>query len=254
MTRIPLRPWLPILMILLAGTASAVTPVPFGPGEELIFSVNYGPVNAGEASLVVKDVIDSDGYRCYHVESTATSNRVFSTLYKVRDKVVSHFDVDSLVSRYFSKRLHEGDWRQRMQIRFDQDAHLARYRDGRELEIAEATHDILASFYVVRTLPLVPGEPTHVATHSSHKNYDLEVIVHGRETIEVPAGRFDCLVVEPVIIGEGLFQFDGKVTIWLTDDERRLPVMMKTKVKIGAIDAELKSFKLGRPLRESEGS
>ncbi len=241
-----------LALLIGAGPALALTPVPFGPGEELVFAISYGPVTAGEASLKVKGIVDSAGHRCYHVESTATSNRVFSTIYKVRDKVVSHFDVDSLVSRYFSKRLHEGDWRQRMQIRFDQDEHLARYRDGRELEIAPLAHDILASFYVVRTLPLIEGESSHVATHSSHKNYDLEVIVHGRETIDVPAGRFDCIVVEPVILGEGLFQFDGQVTIWLTDDERRMPVLMKTKIKIGAVDAALTRYTPGIPLEAGD--
>jgi len=240
-----------ILGLLQAVSVAAATPalVPFGPGEELVFSIDYGPVNAGEASLVVKGIVESGGFECFHVESTATSNRVFSAFYKVRDKVVSHFQTDTLVSRYFSKRLHEGDYRKRVQIRFDQENNKASYRDGREFDVPPDVHDILAAFYVVRTLPLVPGEPAHVATHSSRKNYDLEVIVHGRETVTVEAGTFDCLVVEPVILGEGLFQYEGKVTIWLTDDARRLPVLMKTKVKIGAVDASLKSFVLAEPYR-----
>ncbi len=231
---------------------AGLRPVPFGPGEELVFDISYGVIHAGEASLKVRGIVDSDGHECFHVESTARSNRFFSTLYKVRDKVVSHFETGTLHSHYFSKRIHEGDYRKNVQVRFDQEAHVARYKDGKEREIQPACHDILAAFYVVRTLPLIPGEPTHVKTHSSRKNYDLEVIVHGRETIEVPAGTFECLKVEPVIQGEGLFQFEGRITIWLTDDERRLPVLMKTKVKIGAVDAALKSFAAVEPWRPRE--
>jgi hypothetical protein len=225
--------------------------VPFAPGEFLLFSIDYGPVNAGEASLEVRDIILSDGRPCYRVESKARSNRFFSAFYMVRDKVVSHIDTETLFSRYFSKRLREGDYRKNVAIRFDHEAGKARYADQRELDIPSGVHDILSAFYFVRTMDLVPGTSAFIHTHSSHQNYDLEVIVHGREIIQVPAGTFDCYRVEPIILGEGLFQFDGQLTIWLTADERRLPVLMKTKVKVGAIDAALKSFTLGEPLREA---
>lgn len=219
--------------------------VPFAPGELLEFSIDYGPINAGEASLEVRDILDSGGRSCYRVESKARSNRVFSAFYMVRDKVVSHIDRETLFSRYFSKRLREGDYRKNVVIRFDHDAGVARYADGRELEIDPGCHDILSAFYFVRTLDLESGERQYIHTHSSDKNYDLEVIVHGRETVEVPAGTFDCWKIEPVILGEGLFQFEGQLIIWLTADAHRMPVLMKTKVKVGAIDASLKSYTLG---------
>jgi len=225
--------------------------VPYAPGEFLLFSIDYGPVNAGEASLEVRDIVDSAGRPCYRVESKARSNRFFSAFYMVRDKVVSHIDTETLFTRYFSKRLREGDYRKNIAIRFDHEAGLARYADQRELEIPAGVHDILSAFYFVRSMDLLPGTSTFINTHSSHKNYDLEVIVHERETVEVPAGTFDCYRVEPVILGEGLFQFEGKLTIWLTADERRLPVLMKTKVKVGAIDASLKEFTLGESQLEA---
>ena len=229
-----------------ADSIPAYASVPFAPGERLEFSIDYGPINAGEASLEVRDVLDSGGHSCYRVESKASSNRVFSAFYMVRDKVVSHIDRRTLFPRYFSKRLREGDYRKNVVVRFDHEAGLARYADGRELEIEPGCHDILSAFYFVRTLDLA-GEGSHfIQTHSSRKNYDLEVVVHGRETVEVAAGTFDCWKIEPIILGEGLFQFEGKLTIWLTADERRMPVLMKTKVKVGAIDASLKSYTLGR--------
>ncbi len=229
-------------------TAAAIHPVPYGPGELLVFSIDYGPVNAGEASLEVGEVIDSGGHPCYPVESKATSNRFFSAFYLVRDKVITHIDVRTLATRYFSKRLREGDYRKNVAIRYEQEAGKARHLDGHDEDVPTGVQDILSAFYFVRTLPLEPGQPALVTTHSSRKTYDLVVNVQGRERITVAAGTFDCLVVQPVIQGEGLFQFEGDLTIWLSDDEHRLPVLMKTKVKVGAIDASLKSFRLGRPL------
>ena len=223
--------------------------VPFAPGERLVFSIDYGPVNAGEGTLEVRGVVMTDGHPCYLIESRAASNRFFSTFYMVRDKVVSHIDVARLYSRYFAKRLREGDYRQNIEVRFDQVAGKAHYADGRTFDTMPGIHDVLSAFYYVRTLALEPGRTYHVDTHSSRKNYPLEVIVHGRERVKVPAGEFDCLVVEPVIIGDGLFQHEGKLTIWLTDDARKLPVLMKTRVKVGSIDASLKEFVTGQAPR-----
>ncbi len=266
-TGIPPAVLVAALIALLAATAAAADPaaggesaavatdstaapaaVPYGPGELLVFSIDYGPVNAGEASLEVGDVVDSGGHPCYPVESKATSNRFFSAFYLVRDKVITHIDIRTLATRYFSKRLREGDYRKNVAIRYDQEAGKARHLDGRDEDVPPGVQDILSAFYFVRTLPLEPGKPALVTTHSSRKTYDLVVEVHGRERITVPAGTFDCIVVQPVIQGEGLFQFEGDLTIWLSDDARRLPVLMKTKVKVGAIDASLKSFRPGRPL------
>jgi len=219
--------------------------VPFAPGERLVFSIDYGPVNAGEGTLEVRGFTRTDGHDCYVIESRAQSNRFFSAFYMVRDKVVSHMDARRLFSRYFMKRLREGDYRKNVEIRFDHETGKAHYADGRTFDTMPGIHDVLSAFYYVRTLPLEPGRTWHVRTHSSRKDYPLEVIVHGRERVRVPAGEFDCLVVEPVIQGEGLFQHEGKLTIWLTDDERRMPVLMKTKVKVGSIDASLKEYAPG---------
>ncbi|MFH1844162.1 MAG: DUF3108 domain-containing protein, partial [bacterium] len=221
--------------------------IPFGPGETLRFSLNYGLINAGEGTLSVLGVVDSNGHSCLEIESRATSNRFFSAFYKVRDKVVTHLDRRYLVSRFFEKRLREGNYKKYVKIDFDQTGHQASYQDGRVLDILPCTQDILSALYFVRTLDLEAGRTYGVTTHSSYKNYSLQVIFHGRETVEVPAGTFDCYVVEPVIEGEGLFKHEGKLTLWLTADEYRIPVLMKTKVVVGSIDATLEEYSLAAP-------
>ena len=75
------------------------------------------------------------------------------------------------------------------------------------------------------------------------KVYDLDVKYLGKETIDVPAGRFDCLIVEPLVQEGGLFKSEGNIIIWLTDDELKIPVKVKTKVVVGSIDAELTGYK-----------
>lgn len=248
-----------VLTLLLAGSAAAATeeseptstvaPTVFGPGELMEFSIDYGLVNAGTATLEVVGLTEHNGRQVYNIESKAHSNRFFSAFYKVRDKVVSYIDVETLGSAYFHKRLREGDYRKSVEIDFDHTANLARYRDGRTFEILPGTHDVLSAFFYIRNLDLAPGKVYSVPAHSSRRTYDLRVIVHGRETIEVEAGTYVCFVVEPVIEGEGLFKHEGKLTLYITDDEFRVPVLIKTKVPVGSIDVQLTDYRPGRPLQ-----
>ena len=70
----------------------------------------------------------------------------------------------------------------------------------------------------------------------------MEVVFRGRETVTVDAGTFDCIMIEPMVVEGGLFKSEGSIIIWLTDDEVKMPVKVKTKVIIGSIDADLTSF------------
>jgi len=226
----------------------AVAPAPFGPGEELVFSIDYGLINAGEATLEVLGVVDFQGYRCYAVQSRTTSNRFFSAFYKVRDKVITYIDIEQLTSRYFYKRLREGDYRRTVEITFDQEQGKALYADGRDFDTVAGVHDVLSALYYVRSLDLRVGEVYKLPAHASRKTYDLEVLVLRTETVTVPAGTFECFVVEPKLVGEGLFKHEGKLIVYVTADDHKMPVLMKSKVPVGSIDASLKRYRLGQPL------
>lgn len=225
-----------------------VPAVSFGPGEKMVYKIGYGLVNAGEGVLELVGLTEYQGHTCYHVQSRANSNRFFSSIYKVRDKIISYIDVHTLYSRYFYKRLREGDYKKTVEISFDHEQEVARYSDGNVYETVRGVQDVLSAFYYVRIQDLDVGDVFEVPAHSSRKTYDLKVYVRGKETIEVEAGTFECYRVEPVMQGEGLFKHEGKLTLWVTDDQYRVPVLIKTKVPVGSIDVELKEYRPGRPL------
>ncbi len=227
---------------------------PFGPGERLVFSIDYGIVNGGEGVLAVVGMVEYEGEQCYHIESTALSNRFFSSFYKVRDKVTSYVDADSLFSRYFNKHLREGDYKKDEEVRFDHARRKALYSENREYDITYGVQDVLSAFYYVRTLDLEVGRDVFLAAHSSKKTYEMRVIIHRRETVQTELGSFDCFVVQPIMLGEGLFKAEGDLVIYMTADERRIPVLMKTKLPVGSISARLKEFTLAPPSRAQGGS
>jgi hypothetical protein len=108
----------------------------------------------------------------------------------------------------------------------------------RAVEIEPGTMDILSALYYVRGQDLRVGVDVAVKTFDGGRCYDARVKVLRKETVRAGNKDYDCVVVEPELI-DGPFAKTGKILIWLTDDALRLPVMMKSKVKIGSFVARL---------------
>ncbi len=223
-----------------------VTNQAFGVGERLEFSVGWEFINAGTAVMEIPEMVKIDGRKCYHIVSTASSNKVFSVFFKVDDRVESFMDAHGLYSLRYDKHLREGSFKADLSMIFDQEKHLAIYDSGTDtFEVPEYVQDVLSAFYFVRTQELIVGRSLFVDNHTDKKNYPLEVKVLRKEKVKVAAGEFDCLVVEPILQTPGIFDQKGSLTVWLTDDQAKMPVLMKSKVVIGSIVTELTGYRRG---------
>jgi len=221
--------------------------VGFGEGEKLVFSVQYGIVSAGDASLEIRNIANLDGSACYRIVSNARTNDVFSVFFKVRDRFESYLDTTHLYSLRYEKHVREGKFKRDEAVDFDQRRHMAIYKD-KEVPIAPRTQDVLSAMYYIRTLPLEVGHSISVANHTDGKNYPLIIKVLREETVTVDAGTFDCIVVEPVLRGPAIFTQKGRLTVWLTNDRYKMPVLMKSKIVIGSVAAVLKEYTLANKL------
>ncbi len=216
----------------------------FGVGEKLTFVIRWGPIHAGEAVMEVPEIRLYEGRKVYLLRSTAYTNRTFSTFFRVRDRVESLMDVRGLFTWHFEKHLREGKFLADIEEKFDQRHHFVVSR-GDTIPVPPNVQDVLSSLYFVRTRPLTVGDPIAVANYADHKVYPLEVKILRKEEVRVRAGKFHCIVIEPILKSTGIFQQKGKLTVWLTDDTRHMPVLMKSRVLVGSFVAELKKFRLG---------
>jgi hypothetical protein len=216
----------------------------FGVGEKFEFEVKYGFISAGTATMEVVRLVEYQSRPCYQLVTEARSNSFFSSFYRVEDRVESIMDATGLFAWRFQKNLREGGYRSDRQYDFDQNHHQVVYK-GDTIEIAPFAQDALSTLFYVRTQPLEVGRSFYVDNFIDGKRYHLEVRVLAREVITVEAGTFDCFVVEPITQSVGLFKHEGKLTVWLTADRLRMPVLMKSKVVIGSIAVELTGYRLG---------
>ena len=229
----------------------------FGVPESLEFVIRWGVVTAGRSTLNVENFEMIDGRQTYHLVSQARSVGMVDTFYRVADRNEAWLDRHSLTSVRYSKRLREGSFSEDTMTELDQprrhwksvehrlDKNRTREREG---ELPPDVLDVQSSLYFVRTLPLEIGKKFSLDVHSGDKIYPLVVTVLRREKVSVPAGKFDCWVVEPLLRGPGMFVSKGKkLQVWLTADERRMPVRMRSEVFFGHVSAELERYKVTPP-------
>ena len=225
----------------------------WGPGERLVFSVEYGIIKAGTASLSVTGPVDHDGLLAYTLTAEASSNPAFSSFFEVRDVNESLLDIVQLHSLTYMKSLQEGDYSNTEEMYFDQEEGYACYPDEVDPELARIpipphALDVLGAFYYARTRDLTPGNNFFIDVHVDNDNYPMEVEVLERGSIRTRAGTFDCIQLHPVLRGEGLFNQQGEIFIWVTDDERHMPVLMSASIVIGEITCMLQDYTAGTPL------
>jgi hypothetical protein len=219
---------------------------PFQPGEKLTYSVKYEFVKAGEATIEVEDLMELEGRPVYRFATTAKSTLPFSLIFEVEDRVESLFDAEHLYSLRYEKNLREGTYEKHEVVVFDQEHNVAIYPGGKEVPLEPGALDVLSSLFYVRLLDLKVGESVFIENHADGKNYSLEIRILREETVEVPAGTFDCFVAEPILKAAGIFQHKGRLTVWLAKEYNHIPVKMESKIVIGAIKALLIRMDLGR--------
>jgi len=233
-------------------------PLPFGVGERLEFDISFEFVLGGHAIMAVESVQQFDGYDCFVIASSARSTRTVDYFYKVRDRIESWRDVDSGFSRKFVKNLHEGKHKYTKRVEYFPETGIAYLFEKKSpkipdtLEVIGHIQDVLGAFYELRTRPLFADSTVWIDVHDIRERYQLGVKIYGKEKIKVPAGEFNCYKIEPMLESSGLFRRKGNMEIWITDDEYRMPVLMKSWLYFGRVFAKLNRYKLAEIKKHAE--
>jgi hypothetical protein len=225
------------------------TNIPFQPGEKLTFKLKWGAIPAGEASLEVKELDNIKGVEAFRFVLKARSNSFFDVFFKVRDHIVSYADTGMNHSLYYKKDQLEGKTKRNIRVHFNWEKNEAEYnfinKKSKTINLMPGTFDPLAVFYYSRTLDLRAKDEFQRPVTDGSKNMLGKLKIKGRERVSVDAGTFDTLLLEPDLQRvEGVFKKKerAKILVWVTDDERKLPIKLKSKAKVGSFVAELVSI------------
>jgi hypothetical protein len=222
----------------------------FSAGERLTYLISWSNIiDAGTAVLEVREEKQTDGKKVYRLVSTARSSGLVSKFYKVNDTIESIVDSEHLYSLSYRLDQSHGKRKKKREMTFNQSkGTVVVDADGRQdtYSTPPGILDPLSSLYYVRTLQdFIVDKPIFVDVHDDDKNWAVEVQTIGREKIKTSFGKFNTIKVKTYPRYEGVFQHKGEIYIWLTDDERKIPVLMKSEISIGSIMATLVALQAG---------
>ena len=225
------------------------------PGEILTYDISWSNiVTAGTAIMEIKEGTQQDGKQVLRFIATTHSAGLVDTFYRVNDSLESVFDPETMQSLKFSLNESHGKKKRRRELVFDQ-VHktvLSIKNDDppETLTILDQTQDALSALYYLRTRDdFIVGKPIVIQVHDSGKNWSVEVQTLGREQVKTPAGKFATIKVRTFPKYEGVFMNKGEIFIWLTDDKRKIPVLMKSTIAIGSIVSTLTKMEPGKDLK-----
>jgi hypothetical protein len=239
----------------LAALGQDKKPLPFGPGETLTYDAKLSKiisgVPVGELTLAVTKGDDPDELV---VKADAKSKGTilwlarFSFLYQFSSDIDgAHFRIEKT-----ERKTTENDRVRNGEANFDYTQKRVTYTETNPAEpmkpprkiasgIEDVTHDVVSGIYALRTLPLAVGKNFDLTVSDSGLVYDVPVHVTAREQQKTIFGRVWCFRVEPVVFGPGrMIEDKGSMSIWITDDNRRIPVRSRIDTDFGRVEIRLK--------------
>jgi hypothetical protein len=217
-------------------------------GERLEYEIYWGLINVGSAYLHIDRIVTVDGRPAYHIISGAKSSSFIKNFYTVSDVNESWMDVADLFSFGYSKNIREGGYMVNEWVAFDYSSMTfrgERMNKKREVsavsgELPGRVSDVLSALYLVRTMDLSPDSSRTISVNTK-RTWDMNIKFKKREKESTSYGKYKCMVVEPQLGDDGLFvaKQGKRMLVWITDDELRLPLILKAEIFIGSVTAKL---------------
>lgn len=226
-----------------------VMTVPFGVGERFEYEVRFGFLKVGTGHMEVVGIETIRGREAWHTAFWVQGGTFF---YQVNDVLESWIDTSSFSSLRFMQQLEEGSR--------DRERHFEIYPDrgifvestfangkrevGKDEKTVQQPLDDGSFLYFVRSLPLKVGETYSFNRYFRPDRNPVRIHVLRRERVTVPAGTFNAIVVQPIIKTKGIFSENGHAEVWLSDDDKRMMLQLKSRLSFGSLNLYLKSFYL----------
>jgi glycosyltransferase involved in cell wall biosynthesis len=226
----------------LASASAARAKVPFGAGERMEYDVKFGAIKVGSAHMEVVALDNLRGRPAWH---TAFFVQGGNFLYRVNDVYESWMDAETLSSLRFIQQLQEGgkETERRFEIYPERSVFIqTSKKPAKEEPSVSAPLDDGSFLYFLRTIPLVVGQTYDFNRYFRPDRNPVRIRVLRKERVNVPAGTFNAIVVQPVIKTKGIFSENGHAEVWLSDDDRHIMIQLKSRLSFGSLNLYLKSY------------
>jgi hypothetical protein len=230
----------------------------FSAGEYLKFRVHYGIINAGYATIEVKDATLS-GHPVHHVVGRGFSTGMTKFFFNVDDRYESYIDKDTRSPYRFVRKIDEGGYTKNQEGFFNQNTNKILVKDykhktEKSFEFSKNTQDILSAFYYLRNYPNInkikAGESVVIDMFFDNETTKFKLKFMGREDIKTKFGVVSTMIFKPLVQSGRIFKEQESLTIWISDDYNKIPIRIKANLLVGSLKADLEEYKgLNNPLK-----
>jgi hypothetical protein len=225
-----------------AESGPSMAPVPFAVGEELVFHAKFGVIPAGTARMRVEGIDTVRGRAAYHVVFAVDGGVPF---FRVHDRYESWIDVATLSSLRHRQEISEGRYSRKTTYEIMPESGEYRKNDEPLKPTVANPLDDGSFIYAVRAAGVRVGETRHDDRYFMPDRNPVVLTGVREDTVSVGAGTFVTTIVRPTIKTGGIFSESGEAQVWFTNDERRLPVLLKTKFSRFSLTLSLESVTHG---------
>ncbi len=224
--------------------------LPFEPGEQIKMKISFLSFDVGTVESNVKGDTVDNGSHIWPIEIHGQTHGFMGALYHLDDTLRTHFDPITKLSLYTELHENKGSTHNTEVVRQqDGKAQVHRVSNGvvldQELEVEPGTLDLLAAVYALRERTLTKASTIRIPLLAGRKSSVMLATVAGTERVTTEAGTFETLVVRCQTMFSGKFAANRELTIWLSNDDRRIPVQFEAPFVVGTIRAELSSYHTG---------
>ena len=220
-------------------TSFIIAQTPFKIGESLQYHAEFNRVRVGEAELKVSAIEEISTIKSYHIIYVAKTKGLADRLFKIRDQIDIWIDKEGFFTHRLIKNINQGNYTNKVDVIFDYNKSIAK-TSTKEISIDFKARDSFSLFYYLRTILLNENDIMSFSSFEGRRIVDYKLQIKGNEIIRTELGSFTCTVIRPYQEGKNLFKNQGDIQIWMSDDERRLPVKIQIKMKFGSMTLLLK--------------
>lgn len=223
----------------------------YGDGEFFKFRVHYGFVTAGYATLKVKSATIK-GKDVFHVRGYGETVGVSKWFFKVEDDYQSYIDKEKDIPYKFIRKIDEGGYTKDIEIDFNHNTKKATVNDKKHNETTvfsfpEDTQDMISAFYYLRnqldTENIKTGDVVEMNMFFDKENYKFRLKFLGKEVLDTNFGRVRTLIFRPYVQSGRVFKEKESLTVWISDDNNKIPLLVKADLAVGSLKATLTEFK-----------
>ena len=223
----------------------------FAVGEWFKLRIHYGFVNAGYATLEVKDATVNNK-KVFHVIGRGYTTGMSRFFFKVDDLYESYIDKETRNPYQFVRKIDEGGYKKNQEGFFNAPENRVFVKDfeaktQKTILVPKNVQDIMSSFYFLRNYPNIdkikPGESITIDMFFDDETTKFKLKFIGREDITTKFGIISTMVFRPLVQSGRVFKEQESLSVWISDDDNKLPVRVKATLAVGSIKADLDGFK-----------